>query len=117
MIYEARELGVAPWSESEACDAVDPIIFVLQLIIRQNGGLEKNKEEIKIELTSNSLKDLLKEICRAFGCKERYNKARLYTKKGVEIQKTDVEFLNDKDILYVAVNGENFNNCAILDDF
>jgi len=28
-----------------------------------------------------------------------------------------VEFLNDKDILYVAVNGDNFNNCAILDDF
>lgn len=72
---------------------------------------------MKIELSGTCLKDLLKEICRNYGCKDRYAKARLFTKKGVEIQKQDVEFLNDKDTLYVALNGENFNNCAILDDF
>lgn len=25
--------------------------------------------------------------------------------------------MNDKDILYVALKGEGFNNCAILDDY
>lgn len=28
-----------------------------------------------------------------------------------------MEYLNDKDILYCALKGENFNNCAILDDY
>jgi len=59
----------------------------------------------------------LKEICRRYGCKDNYRNARLFTKKGVEIQKQDVEFLNDKDILYVALDGKNFSNLAILDDY
>jgi len=66
--------------------------------------LDKNKEEFNIEL-SGTLKDLLKEICRRYGCKDNYSMARLFTKKGVEIQKQDVEFLNDKDILYVSLKG------------
>jgi len=28
-----------------------------------------------------------------------------------------VEFLNDRDILYVSMNGANFSNLAILDDY
>lgn len=64
-----------------------------------------------------SLTDILKEACRNFGCKEKCRTARLFNKNGLEIMDDDVQFIKNGDIYYVALDGEEFNNCAILDEY
>ena len=41
----------------------------------------------------------------------------MYNKNGLEILDEDVQFIKDRDIFYVALDGEEFNNCAILDEY
>ena len=36
------------------------------------------------------LKVLLKESCKRFGAKEKYKKARLYNKNGIDLQPDDI---------------------------
>ena len=64
-----------------------------------------------------SRKDFLKGICRRFGQKDSQKQARLYSKQGIEIMHDDLPFLRDGDICYIALQGEDFNNCANLDDY
>ena len=75
------------------------------------------------------LSDLLKIVCKKFGCKENYKIAKLYNKSGLQLFKDDVMLLGGGDILYLAVKGnitsknkdwfigEDFNFSAILDDY
>lgn len=35
----------------------------------------------------------------------------------MEILDEDIQFIKDRDIFYVALDGEEFNNCAILDEY
>jgi len=65
----------------------------------------------------DSLKSLLKDCCRRFQNKANYTKAKLYNKKGLEISQDDMQFMKSGDIYYVALEGESFNNFAILDDY
>lgn len=41
----------------------------------------------------------------------------MYNKTGLEIMDEDVQFIKSNDIFYVAFDGEDFNNCAILDEY
>ena len=41
----------------------------------------------------------------------------MYNRNGLEILDEDVQFIKDRDIFYVALDGEEFNNCAILDEY
>jgi serine/threonine protein kinase len=43
--------------------------------------------------------------------------AKLYNKQGVVLFEDDLNLLAPNDILYVALTGDNFNYCAILDDY
>jgi len=43
--------------------------------------------------------------------------AKLYNRSGIEILEDDVQFVKADDILYLAIDGETFNNCAIMDDY
>lgn len=63
------------------------------------------------------MKQLLREICKKFGHKERYLHAKLYSKTGIELLQDDIAFLRDKDVYYLATEGEAFNNFANLDDY
>lgn len=63
------------------------------------------------------MRHLLKEICKNFGFKEKYVQAKLYSKTGIELLQDDLAFLKDKEIYYVALDGESFNNFANLDDY
>ena len=41
----------------------------------------------------------------------------MYNKNGVLLFKEDFNLIQPNDILYVAFKGEDFNYCAILDDY
>lgn len=43
--------------------------------------------------------------------------AKLYNKNGLEILDEDIQFIKHNDVFYVALDGEEFNNCAILDEY
>ena len=64
-----------------------------------------------------NLKEIMKEACRTFNQKEKTRIAKLYNKNGLEILDEDVQFIKHNDIFYVALEGEEFNNCAILDEY
>jgi len=73
-----------------------------------NGTLTKNREETKVELTdSMNLSDMLKSLCKKFGYKENYKIAKLYNKSGIQLFQDDLMLLNDGDILYLALKGND----------
>jgi len=63
------------------------------------------------------LKNFLKDCCKKFGQKDKAPRAKLYSKSGIELLEDDMAFMKDKDVYYVAIEGEAFNNCANLDDY
>lgn len=63
-----------------------------------------------------TFKHLIKQSIKKFGQGSEKN-AKLYNKQGVLLFEEDFNLVAPKDILYVALNGENFNYCAILDDY
>mgnify|MGYP000737116402 CR=1 FL=1 len=64
-----------------------------------------------------NLKSVLKAGVKKFSPKDDYHKAKLYNRDGVLILSTDFDLINSGDILYIACRGEDFNYCAILDDY
>ena len=51
-----------------------------------NGGIHKSQMECHIEFGEEDrppLKNILKETCKRFGCKEKAPKSMLYNKQGV----------------------------------
>ncbi len=89
----------------------------LQISVRINGGLTKNKNECQIEFNDSlDLKNILKKACSKFG--GSYKSAKLYNKDGVCLFEEDIKnVVTAGDVLYVATEGENFNYCAILDEY
>mgnify|MGYP001572735098 CR=1 FL=1 len=86
------------------------------VILRVNGGRLKNNEEAKIEISDGlSLKQVVKTANRKFGGNP--NTIKVYNKSGVLLFEEDFNLIGANDILYIALNGENFNYCAILDDY
>jgi serine/threonine protein kinase len=63
-----------------------------------------------------SYKQVIKQAIKKFGSGNE-KLAKLYNKQGVVLFEEDFNLVSPKDILYVALNGENFNYCAILDDY
>lgn len=45
------------------------------------------------------------------------SKVKMYNKNGVLLFKEDFNLVMPNDILYIAFKGEDFNYCAILDDY
>ena len=43
--------------------------------------------------------------------------SKLYNKDGVLLFENDFQFINSGEIVYLATRGEDFNYCAILDDY
>lgn len=79
----------------------------LQITIRVNGTLTKNREEIKMELPEGiKMGDLLKSACKRLGAKDNYKIAKLYNKNGIQLFQDDLMMLNDGDILYIALRGK-----------
>lgn len=61
-------------------------------------------------------KHVIRTAIKKFGAGSEKN-AKLYNKQGVVLFEEDFNLVAPKDILYIALNGENFNYCAILDDY
>lgn len=93
---------------------------MFQLIVRVNGGIHKSQAENIIEFSDcdkPSLREIIKNTCKRFGCKEKASNSLIYSKKGIQLFDEDINFIQPNDILYIALDGERFNNCAILDDY
>lgn len=85
--------------------------------MRINGGKHKNDSELQLDLNDDlTLKYLVRQSIKKFGAGSEKH-AKLYNKQGVELFDEDFNLVAPNDILYVALNGENFNYCAILDDY
>ena len=52
------------------------------------------------------MKVIQKESCKRFGVKERYKKAKLYNKNGIDLQPDDIQFIKPGEILYIALDGK-----------
>ena len=85
-----------------------------------NGGVNKDKTEFVIDISDKqdmSLKGFLKDCCKKYGQKEKAARAKIYSKSGIELLEDDMPFMKDRDVYYLAMEGEAFNNCANLDEF
>jgi len=89
------------------------------VIIRMNGGKLKNSDELRLELNENlNLKGVIKAACKKFvGGKDGCANAKIYDKNGVKLFGDDFNLISNGDIIYLAHKGEDFNYCAILDDY
>ena len=61
------------------------------------------------------MKNVIRQSLKKFDGNEK--KAKLYNKSGVLLFEEDFNLIAPYDVLYIALNGENFNYCAILDDY
>jgi hypothetical protein len=85
--------------------------------VRINGGINKDKSEISVYLFKDTIAGLIKEVCTKFNQKEKQKKAVLYSRTGLIMSDDDIQFMKGDDVYYIALDGENFNNFAILDDY
>ena len=95
------------------------IFVLLQVTIRVNGGKHKHNDELQYEWTENiSRSSVIKAAMKKFtGASDGYNKAKIFNKDGVLLLEDDFKLIAANDILYLAMKGEDFNYCAILDDY
>ena len=85
---------VMNWSRKEGCFIVGvnllPVtnhcslfIFLLQITLRVNGGMHKSNQEFNMEFSNEdkpSLRQVIKDTCKRFGCKEKAGSSHLYNK-------------------------------------
>ena len=69
-----------------------------------------------MDLDGLDYKHVLKEAIKKFGYGSTKS-AKLYNKSGVMLFEEDFNLVAPNDVLYIALNGEAFNYCAILDDY
>ena len=63
-------------------------------------------------------KDCVRSAMKKFtGQSDGSSKAKIYNKDGVLLLEDDFRLIAPNDVLYVAIRGEDFNYCAILDDY
>lgn len=72
-----------------------------------NGTLKnRGSEEAVVELHEGmQLSELLKTVCKKFGCKENYKIAKVYNKSGLQLFNDDIMLLGGGDMLYLAMKG------------
>ena len=76
----------------------------------------KNESELVLDLDGLEYKKIIKEAIKKFGFGS-HKSAKLYNKTGVMLFEEDLNLVAPNDILYVALTGDGFNYCAILDDY
>jgi hypothetical protein len=75
--------------------------------VRLNGAALNARVEIKVEFYEDiKLRDILKQACKEMKNKDAYRQAKLYNRKGLQIQEDDVSYINPGEILYIALNGK-----------
>ena len=83
-----------------------------------NGGKSKCPDELKI-LKNDSLKlsEVIKQADKKFNKSPGMPASKLYNKDGVLLFEKDIKYVSVGEIVYLAMRGEEFNYCAILDDY
>ena len=84
-----------------------------------NGGKHKHNDELVFDWTEDiRRKDCIKAALKKFtGTCDGASKAKIFNKDGVLLLEDDFSLIAPNDVLYVAIRGEDFNYCAILDDY
>ena len=95
------------------------LLVFLQVTIRVNGGKHKNQDELTYEWTEKIERNaVIRAAMKRFsGSADGANKAKIFNKDGVLLLEDDFKLIAANDILYIAMRGEDFNYCAILDDY
>ena len=63
---------------------------MVQFIVRVNGGLRKNSNELALDVSScSTVKDVAKYACRKLGDNCDYRVARIYNRKGILLSDGD----------------------------
>lgn len=69
-----------------------------------------------MEFNSNlTIKQIKKVACKKFNGNDKA--CKIYSKAGVQFFDEEIGLISPNDIIYFAPHGENFNYCAILDDY
>lgn len=90
---------------------------MVQIYIRINGGKSKSDIELILDLGDGlTYKNVIRSSIKKFGHGSEKH-AKLYNKQGVCLFEEDFNLVAPNDILYIALSGDNFNYCAILDDY
>ena len=53
-----------------------------------------------------SLRQIIKDTCKRFGCKEKVSSSVLYNKQGIQLFDEDIDFIKADDVLYIALDGK-----------
>ena len=64
-----------------------------------------------------TLKEVVKAANKRFNKPENSAPSKLYNKNGVLLFESDFSLIQSGEILYIGLRGEDFNYCAILDDY
>jgi len=83
-----------------------------------NGGKSKCPDELKI-IKNDGLKmsEVIKQADKKFNKSPGTPASKLYNKDGVLLFDKDFGYITSGEIVYIATRGEDFNYCAILDDY
>ena len=55
-----------------------------------------------------SLRSIVKETCKKFGCKGKAACAVIYNKSGIKMFDEDANFIKAEDVLYIALDGKRY---------
>ena len=78
----------------------------------------KCPDELRIAMNEGlTLKEVVKAANKRFNKAENGPASKLYNKNGVLLFESDFGLIQSGEILYIATRGEEFNYCAILDDY
>jgi hypothetical protein len=80
----------------------------LKIVIWPNGKSADNCFIITITSTINSLKRLKDCILNHLDIQLSYEKIKIYDYKEIEIDDSDIIYLNDKQTLYVSLDGKKY---------
>ena len=64
-----------------------------------------------------TLKEVVRSANKRFNKSENSAPSKLYNKNGVLLFDSDFSLIQSGEILYIGLQGESFNYCAILDDY
>ena len=86
--------------------------------MRINGGKSKCPDELRIIKSDNlKLSEVVKQADKKFNKQPGSPPSKLYNKDGVLLFEKDLKYISTGEIVYIATRGEDFNYCAILDDY
>ena len=82
-----------------------------------NGKNEKHIFSINLKQRINNLKKLKEYINLVKHFTKHFEKMKIFNEKGMEIDDTDIEHFTNNELLYLSIDGSNFNVINYVNQF